>query len=155
MEVLAAQLTAYGIDAHEIARSLSDREAAAKLHELGGPGRFVPGVRYAHVGHGTVETRSDGWYYLKPTAGGRQETVRISDFTLTVRQIRILPDREVYECDVFYRGRRHSVELNPKQLIDRQLLRAGVGLVYVAPRWTRKLLGVAATFHNPVIVKEE
>lgn len=156
VEVMAAQLAACGIDPHEVAASLPDREAAALLHDLSGPGRFAPGVRYAAAGHGTVEARSDGWYYRtgSPAPSRTTVTTRISDFTFAVRQVRVLPDREVYECDVFYRGRRHAVDLDPDVPVARQLVRAGIGVVYVAPRWSNRLMKLATTFDPPTIIRE-
>lgn len=164
VEVLVARLRAYGIDPHEVARSLPDREAADRLHDLSGPARAVPGVQFATFAPGTVEARPDGWYYRcrrrlgagdRPVTRGTDEgATRISDFTLAIRQIRVLPDREVYECDVFHRGRCHPVDIDPALPVARQLVRAGVGLVYVAPKWVNKVLQVAAAFADPVVVRE-
>jgi hypothetical protein len=155
VEAMTAQLTACGIDPHEIARSLPCREAADRLHGLTGARHGHPGIRFAQFGPARIEARADGWYaaYPKDDREGQPRVTRVSDFTMTVRQIRVLPDREAYDCEVFYRGRCHVVEIDPRLPVARQLVRAGVGLVYVGHRWAGRLLAIATTFDEPVIVR--
>lgn len=154
VEVMSRRLTSYGIDPHEVAKSLPDREAADRLHDLTGHGRGSPGVRFASFGAGKIEARPDGWYYSTPNNHARRQKLKVSDFTLCVRQIRVLADGERYDCDVHYRGRTHGVELDPSQPLDRQLVRAGVGVVQIAPTWAGKLLQVAVAFDEPLIIRD-
>lgn len=157
VEVMARQLASYGIDPHEVARSLPDPEAADRLHDLTGAKRGQTGLRSVAYASGKVEARPDGWYYTTPTQNGgtKKRTARVTDFTITVRQIRVLPEGEVYDCDVYFQGRTHAVEIDPDVPIARQLIRAGVGVVMVAPAWAHRLLQVAVAFAQPPIVKAQ
>lgn len=155
VEAMASQLAACGIDAHEIARSLPDRDAAERLHALAGGRSRYPGVRSVAFGPWSIEARTDGWYAVANNkSGGRLEVSRVSDFTLRVHQIRVLPDREAYDCEVHYRGRRHVVEIDPRRPLARELVRAGVGIVHIGHRWVGRIFKVATAFDEPVIVRE-
>ena len=154
VEAMAAQLAACGIDPHEVARSLPDPDAADRLHGLGGARHGRPGLRSVAFGSGTVEARPDGWYSTCYTGAGKPQVSRVSDFTLRVRQIRVLPDREAYDCEVYYRGRCHVVELDPRRPLARQLVRAGVGIVHIGTRWVGRVFKIATAFDEPVIVRE-
>ncbi len=152
VEVLAKRLDSFGIDPHEVARSLPDREAADLMHELAGGGRVGPGVRFVNYDYGKVEARPDGWFFVSPVHARRQ-SCRVSNFTIGINRIHVLPDGERYDCDVHFQGRTYPVELTGDTPVARQLLRAGVGVVYVHPRWAERLLPLAAAFDPPAIVR--
>jgi hypothetical protein len=156
VEMMSRQLTSRGIDPHEIAGGLPISEAADRLHSLTGNCRGSDGIRYVQFASGMVQARADGWYYATAQSNGttNARVKRISDFTVTIRQVRILPSREVYDCDVYYRGQIYPVELDPRQDIETQLVRSGVGLVFLAPSWGKRILKLAIAFRAPIIVQE-
>lgn len=155
IEVLARRLTSYGIDPHAVAVGLPDREAADRLHGLGGPARGNGGLRYATFADGIVSARPDGWYYVTSHHRSghidRRES-RISNFTLAINQVRVTPDGEIYDCDVRFQGRTYPVELVGDKSVLRQLLRHSIGVLYSNSRWSERLLQVAAAFDQPPIV---
>lgn len=155
IEVMSRRLNSLGIDTHEIAQSLPDRESGNKLHELTGPQRGNLGIRCVPFSNGKIHARPDGWHYETAARQGtsNKRVGRVTDFTFRVLEVHVYPDKEVYKADVTFQGRTYAVDLVGEENIPRQLLRANVGAVYAAPAWVHKLMSVATAFDKPVIVQ--